>query len=342
MKNSKHKNLLQKRYEKSCLYHVISWTITNLKFILIPGSKSTQLEKKEKNDEKYKSRRRLINKFKSPLMITGMIIIFVIMSFAVFESWISPFTYEEAFTRNSYAFSPPSLEHPLGTTYSGQDILARIIYGTKPTLLIIISSNLIRFIIGVFFGLLAAYYGGWLDMILMRFFDVIMSFPLVIFSTLILILWKASILHIVIIFTIFGTSYYARIMHNAAMKVKDLPFIYSAEVMGVNKTRIMFRHILPNSIQPLLIAFTFNFGRLIVSLSVIEFLQYRSYTSHIIGWIEWGTDIANARNFILEAPWAILWPSIIILITVIGFYLIGDGLMGNLDPKMRKIVRSHK
>ncbi|MFX1390459.1 MAG: ABC transporter permease [Promethearchaeota archaeon] len=311
---------------------VISWFLHNLKFILIPGSKSDDLTNKELKYEKIRGKRRFLNRFKAPITLIGITLIFIIVSIAVFQSWISPYTYEEAIYRFIAHSYPPSPEHPLGTTHYGQDILARIIFGTRPSLIIVFSSIFISLLSGVPIGLVAAYFGGWVDGIIMRLMDIILSFPGVILAIVILIIWGNTFINIILVFGLIGIPYYARTMRNAALKQKDLPYVDAAKVIGSNRSRIMFKHILPNSIQPIIIAFSFNVGRLLINLSILAFLRLSNP-----GWIEWGSDIATARNFMFDTPWAMIWPSVMILITVIGFYLFGDGLRDALDPKMKNL-----
>ncbi len=329
----KHDEINKPKNSKNTIGFIISWVVNNFKFILIPGSKLKDLTVKESEYEKHLSKRRMLSRFKSAFTIIGIILVFIIVSIAVFQSWVSPYTYEQAIYQYLVGSSPPSPGHPLGTNHFGQDILARIIYGTRPSLIIVISSIIFSVLIGIPIGLMAAYYGGWLDIILMRLMDVILSFPGVIFAIVILIIWQSTIINIITVFSIIGIPYYARVMRNSALKVKDLPYIDAAKVIGANKGRIMFKHILPNSLQPIVIALSFNIGRLLVNLSILAFLSLSDPS-----WIEWGNDIAISKKYILDTPWALIWPSVMILITVIGFYLVGDGIRDALDPKMKNII----
>jgi peptide/nickel transport system permease protein len=332
VKMLKYYEIKEAKKEISHTQSVISWVFKNLKFILIPGSKLKYLTLKERRYERNISKRRILYRFKAPITIFGIILIFGIISIAVFQAWISPYTYREAIYPLLEAFSPPSPQHPLGTTHYGQDVLARIIYGARPSLIIVLSSMTLSIIIGLPLGLIAAYFGGWLDTIIMRLMDIILSFPGIIFAITFLIIWGSTLTSIIIVFGIIGIPYYARVMRNAALKVKDLPYIDAAKVIGANRSSIMFKHILPNSLQPIIIALSFNVGRTLVNLSILAFLRLNDP-----GWIEWGGDIARARTFMGQAPWAMIWPCVMILITVVGFYLLGDGLRDALDPKMKNM-----
>ena len=329
---SKPSNLNRKKRKKSQIQSIISWILTNIKFILIPGSRLKNLTLKENKYEKILSKRKLINRFKSPITIVGIILILVIVSIAVFDSWISSYSYEEASFRGLIGILPPSPQHPLGTTHYGQDILSRIIFGTRTSLIIVCISIIISIVIGIPLGLITGYFGGWLDLIIMRIMEILLSFPGVIFAITILVIWQPTMGTIIFVFGIIGIPYYTRTMRNTVLKVKDLPYIDAAKLMGASKTRILFRHILPNSIQPIIISLSFNIGRTLINLSILAFLGLNDPR-----WIDWGSDIARARYHVIAAPWWILGPSIIILITVIGFYLLGDGLQDALDPKMKNL-----
>lgn len=325
-------NLEKEKRNKNQYKTIISWILNNLKFIIIPGSKLKILTLKQNEYEKNVSKRKLINRFKSPMTIIGIIFILVILSIAVFESWISPYSYGEALMRGPLRFLPPSPQHPLGTTRYGNDVLARIIFGTRTCLIIVFFSVVISIVIGIPLGLISAYFGGWLDLIIMRIMELLLSFPGVILAITILIIWQTTLINLIFVFGFIGIPYYTRTMRNAVLKVKDLPYIDAAKLMGASKTRILFRHILPNSIQPIIISLSFNIGRTLINLSILAFLGLSDPR-----WIDWGSDIARARNYLITAPWCLLGPSIMILITVIGFYLLGDGLQDALDPKMKNL-----
>ena len=265
---------------------------------------------------------------KSPFTIFGVILIFVIISLAIFGPWIAPYSFEEASIWNLYAWNPPSPEFPLGTTFAGQDVLSRVIYGTRTSLLIVFLSVSISLIFGISFGMIAGFYGKWVDSIIMRCMDIILAFPGIIFALAFLAILGPSFFYIVIILGAIGIPFYSRLVRSSVLKEKELNYIAAAKISGANNWRIMFRHILPNAIQPIIISMSFDIGRLIISLVILSFLGFSDPM-----FINWGSDISLARGHIWDAPWASFWPSVMILLSVIGFMIVGDGLRDALDPK---------
>ena len=322
---------------------VITWVFKNIKFIIIPGYKKRELSIRESNYFKMNGKRKTRSFLKSKLTIIGIIIIFVIISFVIFGSWISPYSFEEAnliSSDNSEWFGAPSQEHPLGQTFLGYDVLARIIYGARSTLLISVSAVVISLIIGVFLGLIAAFYGGWIDAILMRVMDIILAFPGIVLAIAIIAMSTEkslgtpdkSFTKLIIIFGLIGIPYFARLIRASAIQVQDLPYVDAARLVGASNTRLIFRHILPNCIQPLIISFTHRIGTVIINLSILSFLGFGDPRL-----IEWGNDIAAAVFNMRNAPWALLYPCFMILVTVLAFMLLGDGLREYFDPLLRNI-----
>jgi len=323
---------------------IVTWIFKNIKFIIIPGFKLKDLSSRESEYQKMTGKRKRNFRVKSKLTIIGIIIIFIVVSFAIFSSWLSPYTFEQAMS-SSYSssewFAEPSAEHPLGQTYRGRDVLARIIFGAQSTLLISFCSVAISLIIGVFLGLIAGYYGGWVDTILMRIMDIILSFPGIVLAITIIALTRnpyiyisitQSIINLILVFTLIGIPHFARLIRATTLQVRHLPYINAARVVGSNKIRLMFRHILPNCIHPIIISFTHRIGGVIISLSILSFLGFSDARL-----IEWGNDISAASMNMISAPWALLYPCLMILITVLGFMLLGDGLRESIDPLLKNL-----
>ncbi|MHA1669747.1 MAG: ABC transporter permease [Promethearchaeota archaeon] len=271
---------------------------------------------------------------KSTFTFLGILLIMVIISIALFGPWIAPYSYEEATSYSLSSWKPPSALHPLGTAYAGRDILSRIIYGTRTYLVIAAFSVGISLIIGTFLGLLAGYYGKWVDSIIMRTMDIILAFPGIIFALAFLAIFGTNFEYITLILGVIGIPYYSRLVRSSVIKEKELDYVAAAKVVGAKKRRIMFKHILPNSIQPVIITLSFDIGRLLINLTILGFLGFSDSR-----FIDWGSDIFSGRGHIWQAPWATLWPSVMILVSVIGFMIVGDGLRDALDPKYRFVAR---
>ncbi|MHA1241534.1 MAG: ABC transporter permease, partial [Promethearchaeota archaeon] len=248
---------------------------------------------------------------------------------AVFQYWISPYTYLELTTYtglNVHAewFYPPSPEHLLGQTFFGYDILGRLIFGTRPVLVFTLVSTLISLLIGILIGAISGYFEGWFDTVVMRIIDIILSFPGVIFAIIFITIWGADYIILIVVYSIIGIPYFARLIRTNVIREKVRPYINAGKVGGAKNFRILFRHILPNCLQSVIVATSYNISRNILSLAVLSFLRYGG-----TGWIEWGLDISTVLRFqasLIYSPWAIVYPCLMILISVIGFLLLGDSL----------------
>jgi peptide/nickel transport system permease protein len=320
------------RKERSSIADVFSWFYKNLKFLVIPGSRLEELTQREIEFERVRSKRKFIRRFKSTLTIIGIVLIFIIVSFAVLAPWIAPgdFDYANAVLPN--AWGPPSAQFPLGRTEFGRDVLTRLIWGARSSLTIALPAISFSVLFGVIIGIISAYFGGWVDSIIMRIMDIFLAFPGLILAMVFIAIWGQEIQYILLAWGILGIPYYSRLIRGNVLQARKLPYIEAAKVSGAGDWRIMFKHIMPNVIQPIIISFTFDIGGIILSLAGLAFLGFSDPRM-----IEWGNDISGARVHLYDAPWASLWPGFIILITVLGFMLVGDGLRDALDPKLKNL-----
>jgi peptide/nickel transport system permease protein len=294
-----------------------------LKLIFIPKYQinlSNRSFKRKRSNKKW---------FKSPLTIIGIIIVFFIFTIAIFDSWLAPYSYKETLIIDfEKEWLPPSAMHPLGTGFGGQDILSTIIYGTRFTLIIAFAAVSISVVFGIVLGLISGFYGGWIDTVLMRLMDIILAFPGLIFAMAILAIWGSSIEKIIIILGIIGIPFYTRLMRVSVLRIKEKEFIQAAKVVGAKNNRIMFQHILPNSIDPVIMSISFDIGRIIISIVILSFLGFGDFQFTV-----WDERIIHSTYNIFEAPWASFFPSLAIIITSLGFMLFGDGLRDAFDPK---------
>ena len=311
---------------------VLTWIIGHLQFLLIPGSRIDELTLREIEYEKTISQRKFIRRLKSTLTIIGIVIVFIIITMAVFPEWIAPYSFEVANSLPGGSWDPPSPDHPLGQTEFGRDVLSRMIYGARSSITIAFPAISFSVIIGVMIGVIAAFYGGWIDTIIMRIVDIFLAFPGLILAMVFIAIWGQKMEFIMLAYGILGIPYYARLIRGSVLQARALPYVEAARVSGAGNWRIMFRHILPNCIQPIIISFTFDIGGIILSLAGLAFLGFTDPNM-----IEWGRDINIARGHIVMAPYASLWPGIMILFTVLGFMLVGDGLRDALDPRLKNL-----
>ncbi|MFW9999485.1 MAG: ABC transporter permease [Candidatus Hodarchaeota archaeon] len=313
--------------------------LTYIKFLLIPGYIMEDLAIKEFEYEKTISKRKFIRRLKSTLTIIGISLIFVIVTFAVFCPWVAPQSLDEAVDfypnpthPNQWPYSPPSAEHPLGTTKFGRDLVSILIWGARFSLTIALPAILMAVFFGIIVGTIAAYYGGWIDSVLMRIMDMFLAFPGLILVLVFIAMWGQRLEYFIMAYGILGISGYSRLIRGSVLQARELPYVEAARAAGAGNARIMFRHLLPNCIQPVLISFTFDIGGVILGLAGLSFLGFNDPRL-----VEWGFYIAEARPQILAAPWAVFWPGFMIMITVLGFMLTGDGLRDALDPRLRNI-----
>lgn len=324
--------VFEEKKKEPVVLSIIKWLGRNLKFMLLPGSRLEDLTLREREYEMSRSKRKFIRRFKSVLTIIGILIVFFVTTLAVFPHWISPYSFDYATDLFSSPFAPPSARHVLGTTSLGRDVLARLIFGARSSLTIALPSISFSVVAGIAFGIIAAYYGGWVDAVIMRICDIFLAFPGLILALVFIAIWGREIEYIMLAWGILGIPYYSRLIRGNVLQARSLPYIEAAKVAGAGNWRIMFRHILPNVIQPIIISFTFDIGGVILGLAGLAYLGFSDQSL-----VEWGNDINEARAFLQTAPWASLWPGFMILITVLGFMLVGDGLRDALDPRLKNL-----
>ena len=284
--------------ERSSIVDVFSWFFTNLKFLLIPGSRLDDLTQRELEFERIRSKRKFIRRFKSTLTIIGIILIFIIVSFAVLAPWIAPGDFDYANAVLPGAWGPPSPNFPLGKTEFGRDVLTRLIWGARSSLTIALPAISFSVLFGVIIGIVSAYFGGWIDSIIMRIMDIFLAFPGLILAMVFIAIWGQEIQYILLAWGILGIPYYSRLIRGNVLQARKLPYIEAAKVSGAGDWRIMFKHIMPNVIQPIIISFTFDIGGIILSLAGLAFLGFSDPRM-----IEWGNDISAARIHLYDAPW---------------------------------------
>ncbi|MFX0133943.1 MAG: ABC transporter permease [Candidatus Hodarchaeota archaeon] len=322
----------EKKEEKSTINKVGFWIFKNLKFLFIPASRLEELSLREIEFERTVSRRKFIRRFKSTLTIIGIAIVFIVVTLAVFPHWLSTFTVEQANGVYPGAWDAPAPNHPLGQTKFGRDVLARMIYGARTSLTVALPAIGFSVIFGVIIGVIAAYYGGWVDSIIMRVVDVLLAFPGLILALVFVAILGTRIENIMFAWGILGVPYYARLIRGSVLQARELPYIQAAKVAGAGDWRIMFRHILPNVIQPIIISVTFDIGGIVLSLAGLSFLGFSDPRM-----IDWGNEINEAREFLYVSPWASMGPGFMILLAVLGFMLLGDGLRDALDPRLKNL-----
>jgi ABC-type dipeptide/oligopeptide/nickel transport system permease subunit len=325
--------LKQKYYEPENFKFQFKEILTDYsKFLFQPGKKDEELKKRDFLFNRLRSKRKFASKLNNTLTKIGFIAIFVVISWAVFAPWVARYNYfyVQGIDYSVSWYDPPSAAHPFGVSKFGRDVLSRLIWGARSSLSIGLIAIVLASVFGVIVGILSAYQGGLLDSIVMRIVDIIMAFPGLIMIIIIVSILGNEMYYIMLIYGILGIPGYARLIRGSVLQEKTKTYVEASKVSGSSDWRIMFRHILPNCIAPVIVAVTFNIGGIILSLAGLSFLGFGDYAL-----IEWGSDINIARSRLTTAPWASIWPGVGIFITVLGFMLLGDGLRDALDPRLQ-------
>lgn len=305
-----------------------------LKFLLIPGFRARELSRAEYVIDQTKSRRKFLRRLLNPLTMFGFALILVVITMAVFAPWLTPYTFDQLAVETSpNAWGAPSDAHPFGQAQFGWDVRGRMIWGARSSLTLGLSAISISLALGIVLGIVSAYFGGIIDSIIMRIMDVLMSFPGLILAIIFVYIWGATMDNIMLAYGILGIPSYARLIRGSTLQIKQNIYIEAARASGASNFKIMFKHILPNAISPVIVMLTFDVGGIILSLAGLSFLGF--YDPKLI---EWGNDISKGRNRLNIAPWASLIPGFMIFITVLGFMLVGDGLRDALDPRLKNLT----
>ncbi|MCL1847296.1 MAG: ABC transporter permease [Coriobacteriia bacterium] len=224
----------------------------------------------------------------------------------------------------------PSLEHPFGTDVLGRDELARVIYGARISLAIGAIAVSISLVIGLVLGTTAAYFGGIWDSIIMRGTDIFMAFPYILFAIALLAALGPSFINMFLAIGIIGWTPIARVIRSVILQVKQNDYVSAARALGANNLRIVLRHILPNSIAPVVVYATMAIGTAILSEAALSFLGLGIQPPTP----SWGLMIADAQKYLADAPWLVGFPGLAILLTVLSFTFLGDGLRDAMDVKV--------
>jgi peptide/nickel transport system permease protein len=251
---------------------------------------------------------------------------------AIFAPALAPYP-DHAGSKTNYdaIFHSPSREYPFGTDYIGRDMLSRIIMGARISLFIGISSMALAASIGIAVGLTAGYFGGRLDEFIMRVVEIFLAFPTLVLAILIASLWGRSLINLIIAVGLVWWPKYARFIRGLALGIKEKDFVEASRAVGANSMRIMLRTLLPNIFAPLSVRASLDIGYMILVAAALGFVGCGAQPPIP----EWGLLVSIGRKYMPTYWWMSLFPGLAILITVLGFNLLGDGLRDILDPRTR-------
>jgi len=282
---------------------------------------------------------RLSNAFRhmkrSPLTVIGLSIVFLLILVSLLAPWIAPYPEDTSTSHIEESFHSPSLKHPFGTDELGRDIFSRVIFGSGISLKVGVLAIGLALLIGMPLGVIAGYSGGAIDEVIMRVTDTFLSFPSLLLAMAISAILGPNLRNAMIAIAISWWPWYTRLLRSEAISVRERDFVAAAKAVGASWSRILFKHILPNSIVPIIVQASMDFGGIILTCAALSFLGLGAQPPTP----EWGLMTSTGRTFFLTHWWIVTFPGIAIFICVFAFNLVGDGLREMLDPKMRRARR---
>ena len=261
--------------------------------------------------------------------VAGLVVITLLVIVAILAPAIVPYPPNDQSFR--IKLEPPSMEHLLGTDEFGRDIFSRVLIGTRVALSVGILPVLIALVIGVTFGLVAGYYGGAVDQVVMRLIDILLAFPWLLLAIGIVAVLGPGINNVIIAVAIVYIPAFARIVRGSVLSIKEKEFVEAARAMGQPDRRIIVRHILANAWAPIIVLSTLSIGQAIIYAAGLSFIGLGTQPPDA----DWGVMLTSGREYLRDAPWLGFFPGLAILITVLAFNLFGDGLRDALDPRLR-------
>jgi peptide/nickel transport system permease protein/oligopeptide transport system permease protein len=261
--------------------------------------------------------------------LAGLIVILLIALMAILAPLLAP--YDPYLVALKDRLKPPSAAHLMGTDEIGRDIFTRVMYGGQVSLMIGLIPSFLSLVIGSVLGLTAGYYGGKVDGIIMRLADVVLAFPSLLLAMVVMYIMGASLLNLFIALSIINWAGTARVVRAQTLALKEKEFIEAARSMGVRRSKIMFRHILPNCVPSLIVLFTLEIPNSILNEASLSFLGVGVQPPKA----SWGLMISQGRKFAYQCPWLVLAPGVAILLITLAFNFLGDGLRDAMDPYLK-------
>lgn len=269
---------------------------------------------------------------RNKMAVLGLVILIILVLLALFADVIA--NYDEVVIKQNLAhrLQGPSAAHWLGTDEFGRDIFARLIHGTRVSLQVGIVAVGISIVIGGILGAVAGYYGGKLDNTIMRIMDIFLAVPSILLAIAIVSALGPSIINLMLAISISSVPSYARIVRASVLSIRDQEFIEAAKAIGASNTRIIFRHIIPNSLAPVIVQATLGVASAILSTAGLSFIGLGIQPPAP----EWGSMLSGGRQYLRYAWWVTTFPGVAIMITILSLNLLGDGLRDALDPRLKQ------
>lgn len=266
---------------------------------------------------------------KNKIALIGATIVLFFVTLAIFGPLLAPQGINDQMLSNK--LQAPSAEYWFGTDDLGRDVYSRVILGARISLLVGFLSVIASAIVGSLLGIIAGYYGRWVDTVISRIFDILLAFPSILLAIAIVAVLGPSLQNALIAIAIINVPNFGRLIRSRVLSIKEEEYITAAKAIGMSDMRILFSHILPNSMTPVIVQGTLAIATAIIEAAALGFLGLGAQPPQP----EWGKMLADARSYFITAPWTMIFPGLSIMLVVLGFNLMGDGLRDAFDPKMK-------
>ena len=270
---------------------------------------------------------RLPKAFTNVSLVVGALISLTIILLAIFAPYVATHGIEQMDMRNR--FDGPTMEHILGTDNFGRDLWSRLVFGARISLTIAVIAVTVSAVIGTVVGLVAGYFGGWVDQVLMRITDIFLGFPAIVLALAIVAVLGPGIMNVSLAIIVVAWTEYARVVRSTTLVLREQNYVQAAKALGAHPVRILVKEILPNAIGPIIVLASLGFGTAIISESALSFLGFGLPPPAPT----WGWTLAYGTRFMRDEPWLAIIAGATIMVTVLGFNLLGDGLRDVLDPR---------
>ena len=265
---------------------------------------------------------------RSKTAMVGLTIVVLLLLVAAGAGLLAPYSPTQT---TPESISPPTWTHPMGTDLLGRDVLSRVIYGSRVSVYVGVVSILLAIFVGIPLGTVAGFYGGRMDQLIMRLMDVMLAFPIFLLAIVIMVILEPSTMNVVLALAIVRIPILARIVRGSVLSVKENEYIEAVKALSLSQVRVLGRHVLPNCLAPIIVTSTLNIGNAIIIEASLSFLGLGTQPPTPT----WGWDLKQNLTLIELNPWITIFPGLAILVTVLAFNLLGDGLRDALDPRLK-------
>ncbi|PON14217.1 peptide ABC transporter permease [Candidatus Entotheonella serta] len=265
---------------------------------------------------------------RSKTAMIGLTIVALLLVVALLADVVAPYSPTET---TPASISPPTWQNLMGTDLLGRDVLSRVIHGSRVSVYVGMVSIILAIVVGIPLGTVAGFYGGRIDQVIMRIMDIILAFPIFLLAIVIMVILEPNTTNVVLALSIVRIPILARIVRGSVLSVKETEYIEAVKALSLSQVRVLGRHVLPNCLAPIIVTSTLNIGNAIIIEASLSFLGLGTQPPTPT----WGWDLKQNLTLIELNPWITIFPGLAILVTVLAFNLLGDGLRDALDPRLK-------